>query len=41
VMAAIVAGGYALMGAVLTHWLPEPAHEVESDGEAAPVRPPQ
>ncbi|MDB6148694.1 MAG: nanT 2 [Chthoniobacter sp.] len=41
VMAAIVAGGYALMGAVLTHWLPEPAHEGESDGEAAPVRPPQ
>lgn len=26
-MAALVAGGYALMGALLTHWLPEPKEE--------------
>jgi MFS family permease len=29
VMGAIVAGIYALMGVVLTHWLPEPKQEVE------------
>lgn len=33
VMGAIVAGTYALIGAVLTHWLPEPKHEVEPGGE--------
>lgn len=34
VMSAIVAGGYALMGAVLTRWLPEPVHEPEGDHDA-------
>jgi hypothetical protein len=29
VMGALVAGGYALLGAVLTHWLPEPPQELE------------
>jgi hypothetical protein len=27
IMGALVAGGYALIGAILTHWLPEPKHE--------------
>jgi MFS family permease len=27
VMAALVAGGYALVGAILTQWLPEPKHD--------------
>jgi MFS family permease len=43
VMAAIVAGTYALIGAVLTHWLPEPTHEEEPHddvpGDAATVKP--
>ena len=29
VMGALVAGGYALLGVVLTHWLPEPPQELE------------
>jgi hypothetical protein len=39
ITSAIVAGIYILIGAVLTHWLPEPKHEEEADGElqAAPV----
>jgi MFS family permease len=39
IMSALVAGTYALVGAVLTHWLPEPKHEVEpADGVSpAPV----
>ena len=39
IMGAVVAGTYALIGAILTHWLPEPKHEVEADGDlqAAPV----
>jgi hypothetical protein len=38
-MGAIVAGAYALIGAICTHWLPEPKHvHVEGDGVApAPV----
>jgi hypothetical protein len=31
VVGAIVAGTYALIGAILTHWLPEPKHEDETD----------
>jgi MFS family permease len=27
-MAALVAGGYVLVGAILTHWLPEPKHDL-------------
>lgn len=39
VMAAVVAGAYALVGALLTHWLPEPKHETDETGhpEPAPV----
>jgi hypothetical protein len=39
IMGALVAGAYALIGAILTHWLPEPKHEEEpGDGtSAAPV----
>jgi len=37
IMGACVAGVYALIGAVLTHWLPEPQQEFESD-ENAPSR---
>jgi MFS family permease len=36
VMAAIVAGGYALMGAVLTRWLPEPSHDQDADDQTTP-----
>ena len=36
-MAAIVAGTYALVGAILTHWLPEPVHEEDDEGHVAPV----
>lgn len=41
-VAACVAGGYALLGVILTHWLPEPAHEHDEDGdlEAAPLATP-
>ena len=35
-MAAFVAGGYALVGAILTHWLPEPRHGDEDAEDAAP-----
>ncbi len=35
VMAAVVAGVYALIGAVLTQWLPEPVHESEGTDDAA------
>jgi hypothetical protein len=34
VVGAIVAGTYALIGAILTHWLPEPKHEDETDEES-------
>jgi MFS family permease len=34
VVGAIVAGTYALIGAILTHWLPEPKHEDERDEES-------
>jgi len=37
IMGAIVAGTYALIGAVLTHWLPEPQHDLEADGEVQPA----
>ncbi|MHA3772315.1 MFS transporter [Verrucomicrobiota bacterium sgz303538] len=37
VMAAIVAGVYTLIGAVLTHWLPEPKHELDAEGEVEPA----
>jgi hypothetical protein len=37
VMGAIVAGTYALIGTILTHWLPEPKHDVEGDGEVQPA----
>jgi hypothetical protein len=39
-MAAVVAGGYALLGAILTRWLPEPGSQIESDGEPEPPPPP-
>ena len=35
-MGALVAGTYALIGAVLTHWLPEPKHEIEPEPQPAP-----
>jgi hypothetical protein len=30
VMSALVAGSYALVGAILTHWLPEPKPELDA-----------
>ncbi|MDQ3623466.1 MAG: MFS transporter, partial [Verrucomicrobiota bacterium] len=42
IMGAAVAGAYALIGAIVTHWLPEPGHEEEPDGDlkAAPLATP-
>lgn len=37
IMAAVVAGVYALVGAVLTHWLPEPVHEHDDEGHVSPA----
>lgn len=39
VMAAIVAGGYALIGTIAAHWLPEPKHEPEHDATPAAPAP--
>ena len=40
VMSALVAGTYALIGAILTHWLPEPTPEIDADSPAATDRQP-
>lgn len=37
IMGALVAGIYALIGAILTHWLPEPKHEIDADGDLDPA----